>query len=81
MSGDESTSPEERLPLLLAACDEALVAGAPADSVSALTTSPELQPVLERKVAWFRLVRQLWPHFGTAQPEAGAPPCREAAPP
>src|SRR5215831_4621021 len=56
MSTDNTTL-EEQFPLLLAACDEALAAGAPLPEEA---IPAELRPRLEREVAWCRRVRRLW---------------------
>jgi serine/threonine protein kinase len=61
MNADESAWLEEQFPLLLAACDEALAAGAPAESLSQAGAPAGLRPRLEREVAWCELVRRLWP--------------------
>jgi WD40 repeat protein len=66
MTPEESAWLEEQFPLLLAACDEALAAGAPAESLSGEAAPAALRPRLEREVAWCELVRRLRCRDGTA---------------
>ena len=81
MTPEESAWLEEQFPLLLAACDEALAAGTPAESLSGEATPAALRPRLEREVAWCDLVRRLRrgdsPSTIPTDAAAGAP--REAA--
>jgi hypothetical protein len=58
---DPATPPEERLSELLAACDEALAAGAQPSSADYTEMSPEERPRLERGLASMRLLRQVLP--------------------
>ncbi len=57
MAPDESA--EDQLDLLLAACDEAVAAGKPVDSLVADDTPAELRSRLEHEFAWCRTVRRL----------------------
>jgi WD40 repeat protein/serine/threonine protein kinase len=70
---DEATHQEERLSDLLAACDEALAAGAAPIGPDGSTLPPELRSRLERGVAGMRLLRQVLPRSGGALPVPGAP--------
>jgi serine/threonine protein kinase/tetratricopeptide (TPR) repeat protein len=65
---DPATPPEERLSELLAACDEALAAGAQPSSADYGELSPELRPRLERGLAGMRLLRRV-----LLRPRATAP--------
>jgi serine/threonine protein kinase len=58
---DPATPQEERLSDLLAACDEALAAGARPSSADYAELAPELRPRLERGLAGMRLLRQVLP--------------------
>jgi tetratricopeptide (TPR) repeat protein len=77
MTDDEATWLEEQLPLLLAACDEALAAGDAASASFTAAVPGELRPRLERDVAWCQLVRQLWGTDGSTPPL----PATDARPP
>jgi hypothetical protein len=77
MTSDDATWLEEQLPLLLAACDEALAAGDAASASFTAAVPGELRPRLERDVASCQLVRQLWATDGTTPLTL----TKEAAPP
>jgi WD40 repeat protein len=84
MTPEESTSLDEQLPLLLAACDEALAAGATDDPVSAVAPPAALRPRLDQEVAWCRMVRQLWPQLVSTTSQsatAQTAPAPRATPP
>jgi tetratricopeptide (TPR) repeat protein len=65
----------------LAACDDALAAGAATLPLEFEQAPADLRPRLERQVAWCRLVRQLWPRGdtlgGSALPSSGRSPVEE----
>jgi WD40 repeat protein/serine/threonine protein kinase len=70
---DDATTQDERLSDLLAACDEALAAGAPPISPGGAGLPPELRSRLERGLAGMRLLRQVLPRSMTAGPVPGLP--------
>ena len=72
---------EEAFASWLAACDDALAAGAPTLPPELDEVPAELRPRLNRQVAWCRLVRQLWPLAdtldGSTRPPSGRSPSAE----
>jgi WD40 repeat protein len=77
MTGSDSEPRAERLTALLAACDEALAAGA--SLASSADVPPELQARLERGLACMKLLREVLPPQAT--PLLPHPPASTAAPP
>ena len=72
---------DEQFPLLLAACDEALAAGAPDGRCATLAAPAELRPRLERGVAWCRFLRGLWPQLDLTAPPPAQPVCQPSPEP
>src|SRR5262245_23128850 len=58
MTNDQPQDLEEKIPLLLAACDEAIADGI---ALPATNASPEILKRLQNRVDWCRKVRMLWP--------------------
>jgi WD40 repeat protein len=64
VNADQSQPQEDEELLLLAACDEAMVAGNSAETVLTPQTPADLRSRLERDVAWCQLLRRLLPTSG-----------------
>jgi tetratricopeptide (TPR) repeat protein len=79
---DDPEALDEQFRLWLAACDDALAAGAEPATLPPLDVPGELRPRLERELAWCQLVRQAWPQIAAGDapstlPET--PPAEETA--
>jgi tRNA A-37 threonylcarbamoyl transferase component Bud32 len=64
MNPEEAVEPDDRVDLLLAACDEAVAGGISPEAVIKSDTPVEVRSRIEREVAWCRLVRRLLPGAG-----------------
>jgi WD40 repeat protein len=74
MSADDSDTAEDELASLLAACDDALAAGAPPERTDAPPSASALHERLQRGVACMKLLRHVLPP--TAPERTAAPPLR-----
>ena len=66
MNADGPESLDESFASLLAACDEALVAGTPPPDATGPSAPPELQPRLARGLACLQVLEGLWPRHKPA---------------
>jgi WD40 repeat protein len=73
MNPQEPEPPQDDFTSLIAACDDALAAGEALTWPSAANVPPEMQPRLEKDLECLRLLQQLRPQTGPAEP---APPVR-----
>jgi tetratricopeptide (TPR) repeat protein len=80
MSPETSPARDDEFSLLLAACDDALAAGHPAQTLYETEAPSELRARLEREVAWCRLVRRLLPEADSTGAPLSATPCLPGAP-